>query len=154
MVRYKLSLFALTALVAATPAAAGCCGGCTYSCAPPSVAIEVPPAPVQIWGLTPSFVVNQGPVYSGPGFYTSPTYEAETLTVNYPHTGYYAPFDRGPYDPFRHQIYSPYWPYLTGTYPRHFTKPQRSEGGVIYRHGFGPRALAMSERHSRDLGLR
>ena len=46
MVRYKLSFLALTTLVAAaTPAAAGCCGGCTYGCAPPPVAIEVPPDP-------------------------------------------------------------------------------------------------------------
>jgi hypothetical protein len=43
------------------------CCGCAYTCAPPPQ--------VQIWGLAPSFVVNQGPVYTGPGFYTSPTYE-------------------------------------------------------------------------------
>ena len=158
MIQYKLSLFALTALAvaaAAPPVAAQCCRGCAYGCAPP-VAVEVPPAPIQIWGLTPSFVVNQGPVYSGPGFYTSPTYEGETLTVDYPHTGYYAPFDRGPYDSFRHQLYSPYWPYLPGGHPRHFTTFHRSEGGVIYQRGFGPRALTMSERHhgDRDPSLR
>lgn len=154
MVRHTLSLFVLTALAAAaTPAAAGCCGGCAYSCVPP-VAVEAPLAAVQIWGVTPSFVVNQGPVYGGPGFYTSPIYEGETLTVDYPYTGYYAPFDRGRYDPFRHQLYNPYWPYLPGGHPRRFTRFQRNEGGVIYHHGFGPRAITMSsaepQHRSRD----
>jgi hypothetical protein len=85
MVRHTLSIFAVTALVAAaaiTPAAAQCCG-CAYTCAPP--------AQVQIWGVQPGYVVNQGPVYSGPGFYTSPTFEGETLTVDYPGVGYYDP---------------------------------------------------------------
>lgn len=106
MVRHTLSIFASTALVAAaaiTPAAAQCCG-CAYTCAPP--------AQVQIWGVQPGYVVNQGPVYSGPGFYTSPTFEGETLTVDYPGVGYHDPFNRGPYDPFRHQLYNPYWPHL------------------------------------------
>ena len=128
MVRHALSIFALTALVSAAatvPATAQCCG-CAYSCAPP--------AQVQIWGVQPSYVVNQGPVYTGPGFYTSPTFEGETLTANYPAVGYYDPFDRGPYDPFRHQLYNPYWPHLP---PRHghFWRSRRSESGVIYRHG-------------------
>src|ERR1700722_18948165 len=94
MITRSLSLFALAAFasaVAAAPAMA-CCGGCDYACAPP--------AQIQIWGLSPTYVVNQGPVYSGPGFYSSPTYEGETLTVDYPYVGgyprYYRPYDGGP----------------------------------------------------------
>lgn len=119
MNRHTLSLFALAGLLllaAATPAKAHCCGGCAYTCAPP--------AQVQIWGLQPGYVVNQGPVYSGPGFYTSPTFEGETLTVDYPAVGYYDPFDRGPYDPFRHQLYNPYWPHLP---------PEHGRFGVLHR---------------------
>lgn len=148
MIRNALALFAFTALAAtgvAAPAAAQCCA-CAYGCAPPA-AVQVVPAPVQIWGLQPSYVVNQGPVYTGPGFYTSPTYEAETLNADYPVTGYYDPFDRGPYDPFRSQLYSPHWPHLP---PEHrVTMLPRPQTGVIYRRGFGPRALTMSgiERH-------
>ena len=155
MIRNALSLLALTALAAAgaaTPAAAQCCA-CGYGCAPPAP-VEVAPSPVQIWGLQPSYVVNQGPVYTGPGFYTSPTYQAETLTAGYPATGYYDPFDRGPYDPFRSQLYSPYWPHLP---PEHrVTMLPRPQTGVIYRRGFGARALTMSssERQHRDPGVR
>src|ERR1700730_3429094 len=111
MIKRSLSLLALTAFVsaaAATPAMAGSCCGCAYTCAPP--------AQVQIWGLSPSYVVNQGPVYSGPGFYTAPTYEGEASRVDYPYVGprgyprYERPYDGGPYsDPFRHRLYHKYW---------------------------------------------
>jgi hypothetical protein len=79
----SLALLALTAFVAAAavpPALAGSCCGCAYACAPPPQ--------IQIWGLSPTYVVNQGPVYSGPGFYTSPTYEGEVVRVDYPYVGY------------------------------------------------------------------
>ncbi|HEY6258428.1 MAG TPA: hypothetical protein VIY51_21815 [Xanthobacteraceae bacterium] len=141
MLRHSLSLFALTALVsaaAATPAAAGSCCGCAHTCAPPA------PAQVQIWGLQPSYVVNQGPVYSGPGFYTSPTYEGEVATVDYPYVGFNDPYDRGPYDPFRHQLYNPYWPHLPPEHGRRFGMHHWSETSVIYHRGFGPRAITMS----------
>src|SRR5258708_7461564 len=89
----SLSIIALTAVVSAAAAtqAVACCG-CAYTCAPP--------AQVQIWGLSPAYVVNQGPVFSGPGYYTAPTYEVETLTSDYPYVGYggfprYPPPDDG-----------------------------------------------------------
>jgi len=75
-----LASAALVSAAAATQATAGSCCGCAYTCAPPPQ--------VQIWGLSPSYVVNQGPVYSGPGFYTSPTYEGEARTVDYPYVRY------------------------------------------------------------------
>lgn len=137
MIRTALCLLAFTALAAAgavTPAAAQCCA-CAGGCALPAP-VEVAPASVQIWGTQPSYVVNQGPVYTGPGFYTSPTYQAESLTAGYPATGYYDPFDRGPYDPFRSQLYSPYWPHLP---PEHrVTMLPRPQTGVIYRRGSAP----------------
>ena len=83
-------------------------------------------------------MVNQGPVYTGPGFYTSPTFEGELLTSDYPRVGYYDPFDNGPYDPFRHQLYNPYWPHLPPEHGR-FRGTHRIDGGVLYRHRFAPR---------------
>jgi hypothetical protein len=138
----SLSLLALTAVVstAAATQALACCG-CAYTCAPP--------AQVQIWGLTPSFVVNQGPVYSGPGFYTSPTYEGETSTVDYPYVGYgnYPrydyPYESGSY-PFRHRTYHRYWQGELPERPHHFQTFYHHETGTFYRHGFGPRSITMS----------
>jgi hypothetical protein len=123
----SLSLFALAAFgaaIASAPAMAGWCCDCGFGCAPP------PPPQVQIWGLSPVFVVNQGPVYSGPGFYTSPTYEGETLTADYPYVGY-----RG-YPGYR------YGALPAG--PRHFTTLHRHEAAVHYVPGFGRRAITMS----------
>jgi hypothetical protein len=97
MLTRSLALLAATAFIsaaAATQAAAGCCA-CVYTCAPP--------AQIQIWGLSPSYVVNHGPVYSGPGFYTWPTYEGEVSTVDYPYVGY-GNYPRY-YRPFRHHGY-------------------------------------------------
>jgi hypothetical protein len=142
----SLSLMALTAFVSAAAVSqsmAGSCCGCGYYCAPPPQ--------VQIWGLSPSYVVNQGPVYSGPGFYTEPTYEGEASTADYPYVGYgdypryYRPYDGGPYsDPYRHHIYHRDWLGVLPARPHHFEILERRENGVVYRHGFGPRAITMS----------
>jgi hypothetical protein len=142
----SLSLLALAAFVsagAAPQAMAGSCCGCANTCAPP--------AQVQIWGLSPSYVVNQGPVYSGPGFYTEPTYEGELSTVDYPYVGngyyprYYRPYDGGPYaDPFRHRVYHRYWQGVLPAEPHHFEILERHGSGMLYRHGFGPRSIVMS----------
>jgi hypothetical protein len=135
-----LSLIALAAFgaaVASAPAMAGWCCECAYGCAPPPQ--------VQIWGLSPVFVVNQGPVYSGPGFYTSPTYEGETLTSDYPYVGY------GGYPRYRRYGELP-------AAPRHFTMLHRHEAAVLYHPGFGRRAITMSiaehamPRAHRDFG--
>jgi hypothetical protein len=154
----SLSLLALTAFVAAAavpPALAGSCCGCAYTCAQP--------AQVQIWGLSPSYVVNQGPVFTGPGFYTSPTYEGETSTVDYPYVGYgdypryHRPYDGGLYaDPFRHRPYHRYWQSVLPERRHHFEMLREHETGVLYRHGFGPRAITMSRSghwvaHNRDI---
>src|SRR6202035_5868898 len=89
MIARSLSLLALTAFVsaAATQALAGSCCRCAYTCALPAP-VQMRPAQIQIWGLSPTYVVNQGPVYSGPGFYTAPTYEGEASTAGYPYVRY------------------------------------------------------------------
>jgi hypothetical protein len=142
MMTRSFSLLAATAFVAvaaATPAMAGACCGCAYSCAPP---VQVLPPQVQIWGLSPEFVVNQGPVFSGPGYYTAPTFEGESLTVDYPYVGY------GGYpryaDPFRHRLYHQRWEGVLPARSHHFAVLPRHEDGVVYRRGFGPRAITMS----------
>jgi hypothetical protein len=157
MLRRSLTLIALTAFVSAAAAtqAMACCG-CAYTCAPP--------APVQIWGLSPSFGINQGPVYSGPGYYTSPTNEGETSTIDYPYVGYgdyqrhdYPPYEYPYSEPFRRRIYHPYWQSTLPGRPRHFGTFYRHQTSVLYRHGFGPRAVTMSgaerfeSRDHRDL---
>lgn len=146
MIKRSLYLIAMTAFVsaaAATQAMAGSCCGCAYTCGSP--------AQIQIWGLSPSYVVNQGPVFTGPGFYTSPTYEGEVSTVDYPYVGspdypfYSRPYDGGRYaEPFRHRLYHRYWEGVFPARPHHFGMLERREGGVFYRHGFGPRAITMS----------
>jgi hypothetical protein len=122
------------------------CCGCAYTCAPP--------VPVQICGLSPSFGVNQGPVYSGPGYYTSPTYEGETLTADYPYVGY------GNYP--RHDYPAYEYPYSERFRHRHFGMLYRHETDA-YRHGLGPRAITMvgaegwespNHRELRDLRYR
>jgi hypothetical protein len=95
--------------------------------------------------------VNQGPVYTGPGYTTLPTYEGEASTLEYPYVGYeggyapypayrsYRPYDGGPYsDPLRHDIYRPSWraPAPMSLYPAY----RRG----FYRHVGGPRVLTVS----------
>ncbi len=129
MIKRSLYLLAVTALVsaaAATQAMAGSCCGCADTCASP--------AQIQIWGLSPTYVVNQGPVFSGPGFYTAPTYEGEVSTADYPYFGY------GNYP----RLYRRYWEGAMPARPHRFEEFERHEGGVTYRRGFGPRAITMS----------
>ena len=64
--------------------------------------------PIQIWGLSPNYVLNQGPVYTGPGYTTMPTYEGEASTARFPYVAsdgyppvhvysYYGPYGARPY---------------------------------------------------------
>jgi hypothetical protein len=148
MFRNSLHLVALGALLAgtaATPAAVGCCG-CPTPCAPP--------AEVQIWGLSPGYVVNQGPVYTGPGFTTEPTYEGESSTVGYPYAAYesypgyrpfpdfYQPIDRGPY--FQRRFYRGYWP--DAGLPQPYPADAHYYRGYS-RHDIGPRVVRVSAAH-------
>jgi hypothetical protein len=144
MIKRSLALLALGALAlaaSANVAAAQCC-----SCAMPCAA----PAPITIWGLSPAYGVNQGPVYSGPGYTTLPTYEGEASTVDYPYVGYeggyepyrgypyYRPYDGRRYaDPFSHRVRGGYWRDVAPLYRHGF-----------YRHVVMPRVLTVSAVHA------
>lgn len=148
MFRRSLALLALTASASAAAAAqAMACCGCAYACAPP--------APAQTWGLSPSYGVNQGPVYSGSGYYTAPTYEGEASTADYPYVGYgdYRRYDFPHADPLQHRLYYPYWQPTPRERPRHFGTLYRHDTGVVYRYGYGPGAITMSRagRFRREL---
>jgi hypothetical protein len=77
-----LALGAVAAIGTAAPAAAGGCCACASACGQQVqtyqyvwqrayVAVPVPVAP------TPIYIVNQGPVYTGPGIHTLPQVEEE-----------------------------------------------------------------------------
>ena len=70
--------------------------------------------------------------------------------IGYP--GYdYRRYDGGPsIEPFRHRLYHPYWQGALPQ-PRTFEMLHRHEAGVIYRRGFGPRAITMSRAVHWDL---
>lgn len=78
-----LAVLAIGFATAATaPASAGCC--CAMPCAaPPPVMVYQPYEMPQI------YVVDQGPVYSGPGIYTNPTLVLPHPMPPYPYVGAY-----------------------------------------------------------------
>ena len=74
MVARSLPLFALGALVwISTPAAAGSCAAPCVAPIPvvPAIPVVVEPASY----VTPIYIVNQGPVYGGPGIVTGPKFK-------------------------------------------------------------------------------
>jgi hypothetical protein len=144
MFRRSLALLALAVFVSAAAATeAVACSGRASTCAPP--------AQVQIWGLSPSYGVNQGPVYSGPGYYTSPTYEGETSTIDYPYVGNsdyrpygdYRRYDRPDAEHMPHRRPYPFWQGTLPERPRHLGMIHRHDVGDSYRRS-GPRAITMS----------
>jgi hypothetical protein len=137
MLRSSLALVALGLAVAVptAEAAAGCCN-CAMPCrAPALITPALPtPAPITIWGLSPSYGVNQGPVYSGPGYTTLPTYEGEASTVEYPYVGHEGGY--APYPPYR--FYRPNWHAAAPL------SPYPAYRHAFYRHLAGPRVLTVS----------
>ena len=86
MIRRTLSIAALAtaAAVAAAPSAnAGspCCCPAPCVVAPPPVVVYTPYEMPQI------YIVDQGPVYSGPGIYTNPTVVMPWRMPRYPYVG-------------------------------------------------------------------
>jgi hypothetical protein len=85
MVKHPLRLMAAAAAVwlgAAAPAAAGgCCPGGDAACDCGPIA-----APVAVQVLTRSYVVEQGPLFSGPGHYVKQMPQAAPR--KYPYVGY------------------------------------------------------------------
>ena len=88
MLRRTMSLAAVAVTVimaAAIPAGAGspCC--CAMPCVVPA------PAPVivyQPYEMPQIYVVDQGPVYSGPGIFTNPTVVLPRRMPKYPYVGH------------------------------------------------------------------
>lgn len=138
MSRVTLSFLAAAAMTvaAAGTASAQCCntgfaapvawsGGCcgtTYAVAAPVVVQAAPvvvtqpvvvqqPVIVQQQPIVQQYVVNQGPVYSGPALtdYRAPTYYAPRAVGAYPYVGYRRPY----YGP------RPYW-HARRAYHRHY----------------------------------
>ena len=102
-----LALGALTASAAVTQAAAGsCCNVCAAPCVAPVPVVAVQPVPVP-----PVFVVNQGPLYTGPGIMTYPGYFNEwRAPAFYPYVSvdyYYPAYSPYYYEPrrYRHVSY-------------------------------------------------
>jgi hypothetical protein len=90
---------ATLAAVAASPVNAGssCC------CAAPCVAYVPPPVVVyRPYEMPRIYIVDQGPVYSGPGIYTEPTVVVPRPMARYPYVARDYPAYHGPY-------YSPRW---------------------------------------------
>ncbi len=114
MVKYPLYLIAVGAAVsfgAVTQAAAGgCCPGC--ACGPVVVEQVLEPSDLP----SPIYVVNQGPVFSGPGPFIRQVPESapKAYPGSYPYVGfvysgypygYYRPWIGGPYaDPINHHV--------------------------------------------------
>jgi hypothetical protein len=89
MFRRSLYLFAASAVAAlavASPAAAGgCCECIAMPACPPAEYLPV----LELPEVTPIYVVNHGPVYTGPGIVSAPMfYKLRTSTAPYPYIGH------------------------------------------------------------------
>jgi hypothetical protein len=79
-----LVLGTIGALSTLTPAAAGSCCACSPICVQPAPVFVVP-QPVYV---KPIYIVNQGPVYSGPGIVTRPLKKHFNVPLaDYPYVG-------------------------------------------------------------------
>lgn len=90
------SAFALGIIAAATPATAGspCC------CLDPCVVPAPPVVVYEPYRMPRIYIVDQGPVYSGPGIYTNPTVVLPRRLPRYPYVGRDYPDDGlPPYEP-------------------------------------------------------
>jgi hypothetical protein len=103
MIRHALPIAAIAMAAAATfasPASAGspCC--CVAPCV---VAVPAPPVLVyEPFEMPRVYIVDQGPVYSGPGIYTNPTVVLPRRMPRYPYVGRDYPNDLPPYvEPIR-----------------------------------------------------
>ena len=101
---------ALTA--AASPAAAGyCCGHPGYGVAP--IVATVPPDALDPWyPVRQIYVVNQGPVFTGPGIYAYSNFYVPTVAPAW------APGWGGPYYGGRYPYAAPF-PYVRGEFGCH-----------------------------------
>src|SRR5438067_696181 len=77
-----LMLGAVFAAASMTPAAA-CCSVCGPPCVAPAPVVVAPAPVVVVQPAAPYYIVNQGPVYTGPGIVTYPGYFNEVAVPTY-----------------------------------------------------------------------
>jgi hypothetical protein len=103
MLHASMKFMALAALIAATsPAAAGspCCA-CVPGCAVPVGVVTEP-------FTAPFLIVDQGPVYTGPGIVLVPGYVlVDTAPATYPYVGRDYAYPPYPYYHRRHRHHAP-----------------------------------------------
>jgi hypothetical protein len=99
---FMLALGAIASISALTPAAAGgCCNACGVPCPVPAPVFVVP-QPVYV---KPIYIVNQGPVYGGPGIVTRPLKKHFNVPLaDYPYV--WQDFPYPPYNPYYELTYS------------------------------------------------
>jgi hypothetical protein len=96
------ALGAIAALSMSVPASAGspCC--CTMACAVPAPVVKV----YRPYEVPRIYIVNQGPVYSGPGIYTRPLVVGAPRMAGYPYVGpRYRYHGRSYYRPMPRRVY-------------------------------------------------
>jgi len=81
---YLVAVSAIASMALSSPAAAGGCCECVPAC-PPAEYIPV----LELPEVTPIYVVNHGPVFTGPGIVSAPMfYKLRTSTAPYPYIGH------------------------------------------------------------------
>ncbi len=95
MTTRPLLIAALGALAAATASPAG--AGQRCCCAAPCIAPVAPVTVYQPYEMPRIYVVDRGPVYSGPGIYVDPTVVVSRRMPRYPYVAHDYPAYHGPY---------------------------------------------------------
>ena len=86
MIRRSLSIAALTVLSAAAAVSSASAG--SPCCCPAPCVVAGPPVVVYTpYEMPRIYVVDHGPVYSGPGIYTNPTLVLPRRMARYPYVG-------------------------------------------------------------------
>lgn len=92
MIRQSLTIAALAALAVANAAPVTAGGSCC--CPAPCVAPRAPMMMYRPYEIPPVYIVNQGPVYSGPGIHTQPEIVVLQPMPAYPYVRYDYPVYR------------------------------------------------------------
>jgi hypothetical protein len=89
MIRRSLSIAALAALSAAATVSPASAGGSPCCCVAPCVIAAPPPVVVyEPYEMPRIYIVDRGPVYSGPGIYTNPTVVMPRRLPRYPYVSH------------------------------------------------------------------
>jgi len=87
MIRRSLSITALAVLSATAAAVSSASAGSPCCCVAPCVYAAPPVVVYQPYEMPRIYIVDQGPVYSGPGIYTNPTVVMPHRLPRYPYVG-------------------------------------------------------------------